>query len=345
VRDSGGRLVLGAPMRLHRRLGVTVLTALGAEVADFTDVLADPAVPGVAGAFAAVLAELPGWSAVDLPEAAPEAAVGRLLESWPGQTVTRRASPCLELPVDAPEALLAGLPAKARQDLRRQLRRVDRFGLGAQVVPGSPGEIAAAVGDLLDLHRSQWARRGGNPLHLLPSFRRYLVGAAQSLVPAGQAALTRHLVDGAVAGVGLFLLGTDMVGGYLYGVDRAVRDRVDVTAMMIRSGLELGRSLGLSRLNMLRGSESGKLRWCPSVRHNRQILLLPPAIGPGHALSLARLLTGAAAEKLHGSPRVMRLLQRRRASRPAGAGAVRGGSGPRPPPPERQRTSSPWITA
>jgi hypothetical protein len=105
-----------------------------------------------------------------------------------------------------------------------------------------------------------------------------------------------------VVAVSLFLLTTTMVAGYLYGADPALRQDVDVTAVLIRAGLELGHSHGAEHLNMLRGAEDGKLRWNPQIRHNRHIVLLAPPLGTAHAVAAGALLARAATERLRTTP-------------------------------------------
>ncbi len=302
VRDCAGRLVAAAPMRLRRRHGLSVLTPLADEMTDYSDVLLDPGVPDAADALAAGLLGLPGWDVIDLPEVGPGAAAWRLVEGWPGQLISVPASTCLELPVGEPETLLTELSSKHRHDIRRQFRRMDQLGLEVSQVPAEPAPLHHAVTELLDLHARQWAGRPINTLHLTPAFRDHLSGAARELVPAGRMALTRFLIDGSAAAVSLFLLTGDTVGGYLYGVEPELKAKVDIGALMIRSGLELGREKGATTLAMLRGQEASKLRWRPRARHNRRLVLLRPEAGRGHAAAASTLLLRAGRDRLRNSP-------------------------------------------
>lgn len=307
LRDAAGRLVGAAPLRLRRRPGLTVLTVLADELSDFTDVLADPE---LSGRLAARLLDLPGWDVLDAPEVAATSVLSGLSTGWPGPVVRLPASTCLELPTAPVETLLAELPGKTRGDLRRKLRLADGLGLRLGEVPDDPAAVAAAVTELLDLHARQWAGRAVNGIHLSDRFRRHLTVAAQRMVPAGQAALTRHVVAGAAAAVSLFLLTGDMVGGYLYGVDPALRSKVDVSALMVRAGLELGRHRGAGRLSMLRGDEPAKLRWRPKVERNQRVLLLRPDCARGRVAAAGSLLGGAGRDLLGRSPRAVRLATR-----------------------------------
>jgi CelD/BcsL family acetyltransferase involved in cellulose biosynthesis len=295
---SGDRLTAAAAVRRSRRHGVPVLTPLAAELSDFTDVLIDPDVPPAAGDLAGALLAVGGWSVLDAAEVPPGGGAWRLAAAWPGQTVVLPASTCLELPVRPLPELLAELPSRHRRDLARQQRRAARLALRAERVPPAPEPIAAAVGDLLDLHARQWAGRPVNPLHLDPRFRAHLTEAARAMVPAGQAALTRFVLAGELVGVAFALIADGAVGGYLYGVRPELRDQLDISSLVIRSDLELGRHVGATRLSMLRGQEDPKLRWQPTPRRSQRMLLLPPAGAGGHGLAVAALLRRAAAERV-----------------------------------------------
>jgi CelD/BcsL family acetyltransferase involved in cellulose biosynthesis len=317
VRDQDGRLVAAAPLRLRRRRGLSVLTPLSAEMADFSDVLLDPTTDGAADALAAGLLGIPGWDVIDLPEVGPGATAWQLTGVWPGQFVSRPASTCLELPVDEPEALLAPLTPKHRQYLRRQARRVAELGVRVALVPTDPESLTRAVGELLDLHARQWAGRPVNTLHLTADFRDHLNAAVRELAPAGRAAMTRYLIDGTVGAVSLFLLTSHTVGGYLYGVDPALKAKLDIGSLMIRSGLDLGRETGATTLALLRGQEQSKLRWQPRARHSRRVVLLRPEAGRGHAAAASGLLWRAGRERLRHSPTVLRAADRLRSRRGA----------------------------
>ncbi len=87
---------------------------------------------------------------------------------------------------------------------------------------------------------------------------------------------------------------------------------------MVRSGLELGSARGATRLNMLRGAEPAKLRWQPRATRNQRLLLLPPGTARGCLAVAGALLSGAARDALHRSPRAVRLAHQIRRRQPAG---------------------------
>ncbi|HET9517355.1 MAG TPA: GNAT family N-acetyltransferase [Actinoplanes sp.] len=303
VRDDGGRLTGAAALRLRRRHGVRTLTPVGAEITDFSDVLLDAAVPQAGALLAAALLELPGWGALDLPEVPPDAQAWQLLTNWPGQSFVRPASTCLELPVLPTETLLAALTPKHRQLVRRN----SRLGLRSVVVGTEPEQLTKAVGELLDLHRREWQGRNGNGLHETEAFHRHLVGAVQRLAPQGRATLTRHLLNDELAAVSMTLHAPGLVAGYLSGTEPALRKQIDISALLIESGLALGRDRGAERLSLLRGQESGKLRWHPQERRSQRLLLLRPEVGGGHCAAALGVLTQASRARLGRSAAVRRM--------------------------------------
>src|SRR5262249_61473943 len=102
---------------------------LGGACSDFTDVLVDDTDPATAGAAACSLAMaiigLPGWQALDFPEARPDAIAGGLFaQSWPGRRFEATASLCLELPATPMEDLVRDLPQHTRKTVKRRLNQL-----------------------------------------------------------------------------------------------------------------------------------------------------------------------------------------------------------------------------
>jgi CelD/BcsL family acetyltransferase involved in cellulose biosynthesis len=307
VRDRVDRLVAAAPLWLARRPGWSVLSPVAAELSDFTDVLIDPAVPGAAAQLVEGLLQLPGWDLLDAPEVPPDAALRSVAAQWPGQLSVQQASTCLELPVRPVDELVESLSARHRKSRRRALRRIDGLDLRSQAVPPEPEPIARAVGELLDLHVRQWAGRQINPTHASRRFRSHLTAAAQRLIPSGQAMLLRFTLDGSVVAVSMNLLTDDLIGGYLYGVDPALREQVDAQVLMLRTRLEVGVDRGARRLSLLRGQEEPKLRWEPTARPNQRLVLLRPRSNRAVLGAVAVLLRAAAEEQARRSARAVRL--------------------------------------
>jgi CelD/BcsL family acetyltransferase involved in cellulose biosynthesis len=270
------RLVAAAPLMLRRRAGCPVLTPLGGAFSDFTDVLVDDEIAAQA---ACILAEAvidqPGWQAIDFPETRPGAVAGAAFwEAWPGGRRETPASLCFELAAMPMEDLVGDLPAHSRKTVRRRLNQLKRADVDIREV--TAGDIDRAVADLLRLHALQWQGRGVNQQHLTPAFAEHLTRAVRGMLGSGQAALLEYRFADRLMASSLVLIGRDLVGGYLYGADPALRERVDVTTMLLADALPMAYRLGRPTMSMLRGAEEHKLRWRPQESQNRRILLARP---------------------------------------------------------------------
>jgi CelD/BcsL family acetyltransferase involved in cellulose biosynthesis len=286
-----GRLVAAAPLMLCRRAGCLVLMPLGTPFSDFTDVLLDEvlAVEAAARLVEALRAE-PGWQAVHLPEVRPGgAAATQLAAAWRGRLWRIPASLCLELPATTMEELVRALPSHSRKTVRRRLNQLDRSGLEISEV--TPGGAAGAVGQLLRLHAAQWQGRGVNPAHLSPRFRAFLTGAVGDMIETGRAVLFEYRLDGRLVASSLVLLSPELAGGYLFGAEPALRERVDVTTMLLADALPLAHRSGCATMSMLRGAEEHKRRWRPAESPNETLLLVRPgsARGTAYATGVAAL--------------------------------------------------------
>lgn len=313
-----GQLVAAAPLMLRRRAGVPVLTPLGEPFADFTDVLTadDKAADdkgaddratghgatddGAADRLAAALLQTAGWCAIDLPEVRPgSAADARLAPSWPGLRRRTPASLCLELPASEMEDLVRDLPPHSRKTVRRRINQLGRAGI--EVREAVPAESGRAVADLLRLHARQWEGRGGNPEHFTPRFQRFLAEAAAEMLADGSATLFEYRVEDRLAASSLVLVGRELAGGYLYGAEPELRERVDVTTMLLADVLPLALRRGCPTMSMLRGAEEHKRRWRPAESHHQGLLLVRPGSTAGMAyaaaVSSARRLRRAARDR------------------------------------------------
>jgi CelD/BcsL family acetyltransferase involved in cellulose biosynthesis len=267
-----GRLEALAPLMLVRRSGMRVLTALGGEQSDYTDVLVDREHAEQATArLAALLAAGRGWQVLDLPQVPPGGAAGRLAGHWPGRATRIDGAACLHLPVRGIDELLATLPTRTRGTLRRKLRIIDRVGVAGRDAPAD--RLGESVGELLRLHERQWAGRDGNPEHLTARFRGFLTDAAAGLGPSGALRVREYRLDGELLAAELLLCGPRSVGGYLTGVAPELRSTVDTASLMLRANLAVVADTGAAELDLLRGREDYKLRWRPTAVVNHRLLL------------------------------------------------------------------------
>jgi CelD/BcsL family acetyltransferase involved in cellulose biosynthesis len=272
---QGDRLVAAAPLMLRRRGGAAVLMPLGGDFSDFTDVLVDQRVGSAAQILALTVIDQPGWQAIDFPETRPAAIAGAALwDAWPGSRWRTSASVCLELPASPMEDLVKELPSHSRKTVRRRLNQLGRSGIESREVPAR--STARGVADLLRLHEQQWQGRGVNRNHLTAAYAEHLTRALTGMIDSGQAALLEYHRDGTLVASSLVLIGSDLVGGYLYGADPALREHVDVTTMLLADTLPMAHRLGRPTMSMLRGAEEHKMRWRPVESQNRRILLARP---------------------------------------------------------------------
>jgi CelD/BcsL family acetyltransferase involved in cellulose biosynthesis len=272
----GGRLVAAAPLMLRRRGGCAVLTPLGDPFSDFTDVLVDDLFAAEAARrLALALIAEPGWQAVDLPEVRPDAAAATALwAAWPAGRWQITASLCLELAAMEMADFVRDLPTHSRKTVRRKLNQLKKADLDIREVTAD--DAGRGVTDLLRLHERQWQGRGVNPEHLSPEFTAFLTRSVPAMIDSSQAALLEYRIGADLMASSLVLIGRDLVGGYLYGADPALRERVDVTTMLLADTLPLACRSGCSTMSMLRGAEEHKRRWRPEESYNRRIVLARP---------------------------------------------------------------------
>jgi CelD/BcsL family acetyltransferase involved in cellulose biosynthesis len=187
------------------------------------------------------------------------------------------------------EALVAGLPSHGRKTVRRRVNQLGRSGI--EVTEVAAGGAAQGIADLLLLHAAQWQGRGVNRAHLTPEFRAFLSGAVRDMITAGQAALLEYRLGGELVASSLVLISPTLAGGYLFGADPALRDKVDVTTMLLADALPLAQRHGCATMSMLRGAEEHKRRWRPVESENETIVLGRPgsALGVAYGMSVTAL--------------------------------------------------------
>ncbi|WP_226483839.1 GNAT family N-acetyltransferase [Streptomyces parvulus] len=292
VRD-GGELVAAAPLTLVRR-PVPALVPLGGAISDYGDVLVDDERgPEAVAALTEALSRAARTALVDLREVRPGAAAERVYDRWRGPRRRLADSLCLELPALPMEELAARLPSgKARQRVRAQVRRLDALGVKSRTV--LPGEVDAALGRLLELHRLQWQDRKVTGEHLKPRFRDHLVRAVGPMVCAGDAVVTEFRMADEVVAVDVTLLSRRLAGGYLYGAHPRLREcRADVAVMLLDACADRITAPGRDTLSLLRGDEPYKHHWRPDAVPNQRLLLARRRTAP----LLAAALGDAAARR------------------------------------------------
>ncbi|MFF8730429.1 GNAT family N-acetyltransferase [Streptomyces sp. NPDC015171] len=284
---AGSELVAAAPLMLVRR-PLPALVPLGGAISDYADVLLDDTDDGpAAGALTGALAEAARTALVDFREVRPGGAVERVYDRWPGPHRAVADSLCLELPAVPMADLLSRLPSAKAQRVRAKLRKLTALGVRRRTVsPGDPGDMNAALGRLLELHRLQWQGRKVTGEHLRPRFREHLVRAVGPMARAGNAVVTEFLIDDEVVAVDLTLLSGSLAGGYLYGAHPGLRERkADVAVMLLDACAELAGG-GHGTLSLLRGDEPYKHHWRPERVANRRLLMARRRTAPLLAAAL-----------------------------------------------------------
>ena len=155
VAESGGRLVAGAALELHRptgRFGPALATWLGpAEQLQSPDVLVDPGVPRAGEAVLDAVLGVADLLHVAAPASGPAARALAAVAPWHrAQTIEQRWI------VACPPPRLAYARRRADCELRWAERR------GAQIdvrVAREPGDVAVALEHLFRLHRFRWDGR------------------------------------------------------------------------------------------------------------------------------------------------------------------------------------------
>jgi CelD/BcsL family acetyltransferase involved in cellulose biosynthesis len=283
VRRGGMLVAAGAFMRAWRG-GCAVLVPVGGAFSDFLDVLADDACRAEAVAeFARVLTTMPGWHAVDFPETRPDGVATELAAHMNSRV--RDASLCLEIAAQEFQTLVRDLPAHARKTVKRRVNQLAKLGVDVREV--GPEQAERSTVELLRLHRDQWQGRAVNTEHLKPAFAAHLTSAVPTMIADGQAVLLEYHLDGAHVASNLVVVGTDLAGGYLYGADPSLRDKLDVTTLLISTTLPVAARNGCAVMSMLRGAEPYKQRWRPAEVVNRRVVLVRAGSPRGHAYASA----------------------------------------------------------
>jgi hypothetical protein len=294
------RDLLVAVLALHRtrRAGLPILAPLGETVSDFLDVLVDDAhaEPALAR-LAEELSRRARTRAIDLLDVAPDAAIWRVLDTWPHRHWRLPGTTCLELPVKPIADVLASLPGSRARRRRSKQRTIEAAGITVRWVTAV--EAADAVHRLLSIHREQWRGRAMSAEHRRRRFATHLGRATTTMIERNQAAIAQYWLDGHVLGVDVVLIGHRVLGAYLYGIHPDLRRRVDVTQLLLSENLDFGLKLGLERLSFMRGEEEHKWTWQPTVVPNERLLLAAgPAIGYAKVLHRLHLLTIAVRQRM-----------------------------------------------
>jgi CelD/BcsL family acetyltransferase involved in cellulose biosynthesis len=261
IRD-GGRLVALLPCFVWRggMDGAAQLTLLGNGISDRLDLLAEP---GRAAAAAPAVFERLGrddglWTTLDwrdLPAASP-----LLAGPLPGRSGREDEEPCpaRPLPTD-PDEVLAALPRKRRDELRRRGRRLAETGAVA-VRRADAASLERDLEALLALHGRRWGERGEDGVLADPQVEAFHRAAAPRLLAAGLLRLHLLELDGRPLAAHYGFRHGATAYSYIHGFDPAVAVFAP-TSLLLLAVMEEATREGATTFDFLRGREPYKYAW------------------------------------------------------------------------------------
>jgi CelD/BcsL family acetyltransferase involved in cellulose biosynthesis len=258
----GGQPVLILPLVIGGLPGLRIAEPAGAPIAQYSDLLVDPAVASRA-AFEAALASVAaaGADAIVLRRVRKNAAVLRLAAPFLRPPIGARTAPYADLaPFATSEAYLRSLSKRMRQSLRNRGHHLDKAGEHAfELLPAGP-EARAAVAAAIDLKRKWLVQRGNLSTAFVDSATRdCLLDLAAS--PETGAIVTRLMVGGEPAAVrfGFEHRGTHFA--YLSAYDPRFGD-VSPGKLLMQFVVSGFKTRGFDRLDMLPPGGRHKSDWC-----------------------------------------------------------------------------------
>ncbi|MDH3308136.1 MAG: GNAT family N-acetyltransferase [Acidimicrobiia bacterium] len=234
-------------------------------------------------------------------------------EEWPGATpptiYDEHSLPAPTVALDAEdfEAWLAAKSSNFRQQMRRQLRKIENQG-GAFRISTDLATLDDDLADFSRLHHLRWTPKGGSGV-LNPQTEAMLREAAAELIPRGRFRLWSLEVEGAVVSSQIFVGAGREVDYWLGGFDDEVAE-LKPSIMTIFKAIEDGFAAGATRMGLGSGGQPYKYRFAEGEDMLVWSIL---SFGPGAAavgrLELAPLQARALlAERL--SPRFKKQLRR-----------------------------------
>jgi CelD/BcsL family acetyltransferase involved in cellulose biosynthesis len=152
----GDRLVGALPLWTHRRRGLRVTEFVGGTWAILGDVLL---APDEDGTVAAALVERAASSGHDYASLFGLPGSSRLVAALPAgslRLLERLEAPVMDLPAEWDEVYRAKVPAKARSERRRRLRKLGELGPVEVAVARTREELGPALEEAFRVHRLRW---------------------------------------------------------------------------------------------------------------------------------------------------------------------------------------------
>jgi CelD/BcsL family acetyltransferase involved in cellulose biosynthesis len=281
--QGGGDLLAIAPLMRVTPLmaGPVVLRPLGANVADYLDLL----LPAERGArercLAAVLDGLlgrPGWHVLDLLNLPAESPTVDDLRRLAG----RRGLPIRLLPgyrrpaisLDGSwDAYLHGRPAKFRYNLRSRLRRLSTLGEVAFRTVTDPDGVTRALPDLTHIHARRWAgQRTSTIFSSTPAGRAFYAEASRRYARRGLLECSLLELDGRPIAGCLSFVERDTFYYYVPAWEPEFAAYAPST-MLLAHLVERAFARGLRRFDFMLGEEEYKSAWATETRSTVRLLI------------------------------------------------------------------------
>jgi CelD/BcsL family acetyltransferase involved in cellulose biosynthesis len=274
VRNGEGLLVGIIPLMLKRGWALRRLLFVGTGPSGLLDMLVregwEDAVFEVGSA---ALERMTDWDVADLQEVRPAAAIWGIFRRWDRSRVCRVQSNCPMIETKPWDELLAPLSKNLRSTFRRALRRAESEGVRNRIAEVAEAEEAARR--LVALSREMWQERWQQtaPGHWSWRNQAYKVSAARRMAAHGLGGISEFWQDGEVILSYFWLSDRGFFGGYMLGAGRKALQRYQWSTLYIWDAVNIARSRNISHFNLLRGTESYKLRWNPTVVPNHRLIL------------------------------------------------------------------------
>jgi CelD/BcsL family acetyltransferase involved in cellulose biosynthesis len=266
VAVSEGRDLVGfAPFSVTGdRWGITTWRGLGADVASYSEPLAEPhrrreVATALTAALSADSSPVDVLSLSGIPHDSPWPRL--LQETWPGPRprlalVTAMPAPFVEVPPGGFDEWFAGRSRNFRQQIRRRRREFLRRG-GVFRRAGSTDDLVTGLQEFERLHAHRWATRGGSRALTAP-VAAMLHQSAGMLGPDRMQLWTAEL-DGHGAGSALFVAAGDEVHYWLGGFDDTSAD-LSPSLLLLVEAVRHAAASGYRRVSLGPGARPYKSR-------------------------------------------------------------------------------------
>jgi CelD/BcsL family acetyltransferase involved in cellulose biosynthesis len=296
VAVRSGELLVGVlPLMIQQRFGFKRLLFIGTGVTDYLDLLArEGAEREVAEAGVRVLRRLGPWQVADLQELRPDAVAWGLFSGWDGPKIKRWQVNCLGIDAIPWDELLMTVSRNLRKTARRAIRRAEEDGVWHELVKAEDAEEAACR--LVALHREAWQGKEIDPNNLTETYESHMVAAARRMTSRGLGGIAEFRRDGEVIASHFLVFGRNCIGTHTLGATQKGMERYQISSLEVWSLVNWALDRNYDYVNLLRGEETYKLRWCNrTIPNHRMILgrrLLPWGLYTGYRILRSRYPDG-----------------------------------------------------